>query len=83
MLGYAELLQEGIYGGLPDKARATLARVQSNGKHLLGLINSVLDLSKIEAGKFGLNLADYALDGMVETVRVATEPLATAKRLAL
>jgi GAF domain-containing protein len=83
MLGYAELLREGIYGELPDKANATLARVQSNGKHLLGLINSVLDLSKIEAGKFGLNLADYALDGMIETVRVATEPLATAKRLAL
>ena len=83
ILGYAELMQEGFHGALPDKAKATLARVQSNGKHLLGLINSVLDISKIEAGQFSLNLAEYALDGMVETVRVATESLAAAKTLAL
>ena len=83
ILGYAELMQEGFHGALPDKAKATLARVQSNGKHLLGLINSVLDISKIEAGQFSLNLAEYALDGMVETVRVATESLAAAKKLAL
>ena len=73
ILGYAELMQEGFHGALPDKAKATLARVQSNGKHLLGLINSVLDIAKIEAGQFSLNLAEYALDGMVETVRVATD----------
>jgi signal transduction histidine kinase len=83
ILGYAELMQEGFHGTLPDKAKATLTRIQSNGKHLLGLINSVLDISKIEAGQFSLNLAEYALDGMVETVRVQTESLATAKKLAL
>ena len=83
ILGYAELMQEGFHGLLPDKAKATLARIQSNGKHLLGLINSVLDISKIEAGQFSLNAAEYALDGMVETVRVQTESLATAKKLAL
>ena len=73
ILGYAELMQEGFHGALPDKAKATLGRVQSNGKHLLGLINSVLDIAKIESGQFSLNLAEYALDSMVETVRVATE----------
>jgi signal transduction histidine kinase len=83
ILGYAELMQEGFLGPLPDKAKATLARMQANGKHLLGLINSVLDISKIEAGQFKLNLAEYALDGMVETVRVGTESLAGAKKLAL
>ena len=83
ILGYAELMQEGFHGALPDKAKATLARVQSNGKHLLGLINSVLDIAKIESGQFSLNLAEYALDSMVETVRVATESLAAAKTLAL
>ena len=73
MLGYAELLQEGIYGALPEKAPQVLARIQSNGKHLLGLINTVLDISKIESGQFKLNLSEYALSSMVETVRVATE----------
>jgi signal transduction histidine kinase len=82
MLGYAELLKEGIYGALPDKSTATITRIQSNGKHLLGLINTVLDISKIEAGQFKLNLAEYALGNVVETVRVATESLAAAKKLA-
>ena len=82
MLGYAELLQENIYGALPAKATPILARIQSNGNHLLGLINTVLDISKIESGQFKLNLSEYALSSMVETVRVATESLAAAKKLA-
>ena len=48
ILGYTELILDSIYGDIPDKARVTLARVQTNGKHLLGLINDVLDLSKVE-----------------------------------
>jgi signal transduction histidine kinase len=83
MLGYAELLKEGIYGALPERATPILERIESNGKHLLGLINTVLDISKIEAGQFKLNLAEYALGSMVETVRVATESLAAGKNLAL
>ena len=82
MLGYAELLQEDIYGALPEKATQVLERIQSNGNHLLGLINTVLDISKIESGQFKLNLSEYALSSMVETVRVATESLAAAKKLA-
>jgi signal transduction histidine kinase len=81
MLGYAELLQEGIYGPLPEKSLPILTRVCSNGKHLLGLINTVLDISKIEAGQFKLNLGEYALDNIVETVMVATESLASTKKL--
>ena len=83
ILGYAELLKEGIYGSLPDKATPIVGRIQSNGTHLLGLINTVLDLSKIEAGQFSLNMTEYALDSMVENVRVATESLAEGKKLAL
>jgi signal transduction histidine kinase len=83
MLGYAELLQEGIYGGLPEKSLPILMRIQSNGNHLLGLINTVLDISKIEAGQFKLNLAEYALGSIVETVTVATESLAETKKLIL
>jgi len=82
MLGYAELLQEGIYGALPEKSVPVLTRIRSNGKHLLGLINTVLDISKIEAGQFKLNLGEYALGSIVETVMGATESLAATKKLA-
>jgi signal transduction histidine kinase len=83
MLGYGELLQDGAFGELPEKSIRIVERVQVNGKHLLGLINSVLDISKIEAGQFRLNLSDYSLPTIIETVRVATESLAGAKSLAL
>jgi signal transduction histidine kinase len=81
MLGYAELLQEGIYDALPEKSLPILTRIRSNGKHLLGLINTVLDISKIEAGQFKLNLGEYALGSIVETVMGATESLAATKKL--
>src|SRR5262249_31762501 len=53
----------------------------SNGKHLLGLINDVLDLSKIEAGQLTLNIEDYAMPAVVHSVVSATEALAKAKGL--
>jgi len=81
MLGYAELLKDGMFGELPEKSIRIIERVLANGKHLLGLINTVLDISKIESGQFKLNLGEYSLDSMVETVRVATESLASAKKL--
>src|SRR5215472_5295666 len=81
ILGYAELLVDGIYGALPEKAQSVLERVQNNGKHLLALINDVLDLAKIEAGQLTLALEDYSLAELVRGVVTATEPLAAAKRL--
>jgi signal transduction histidine kinase len=83
VLGYAELMLDGIYGELPQKALGVLERVQSNGRHLLGLINDVLDLSKIEAGQLRLALDAYALPAVVQTVVAATESLASAKGLKL
>jgi signal transduction histidine kinase len=83
ILGYAELMQEGFYEPQGPKSLDALTRIRSNGKHLLGLINSVLDIAKIESGQFNLNLAEYALESVVETVRSATEALAETKKLAL
>jgi len=83
ILGYAELMQEGFYEPLGQKSLDALTRVRSNGKHLLGLINTVLDIAKIESGQFTLNMAEYAIESVVETVRSATESLAQNKKLAL
>src|SRR5262249_1781352 len=62
ILGYAELMQEGFYEPLGQKSLDTLTRIRSNGKHLLGLINTVLDIAKIESGQFTLNMTEYAID---------------------
>ena len=83
ILGYTELILDSIYGEAPEKMRDVLERVQTNGKHLLGLINDVLDLSKIEAGQLTLSLSDYSLTNLVQGVYVAVEPLAAKKNLAL
>jgi signal transduction histidine kinase len=81
ILGYTELILDSVYGGMPEKARSVLDRIQRNGRHLLGLINDVLDLSKIEAGQLILALADYSLKTVVETVYTAVEQLAKEKKL--
>ncbi len=81
ILGYTELVLDGIYGDAPDKMRTVLERVQTNGKHLLGLINDVLDLSKIEAGQLVLTLDDFSIREMMQGVYVAVEPLANTKKL--
>ena len=79
ILGYTELILDSIYGEVPDKARGTLERIQANGKHLLGLINDVLDLSKIEAGQLTLSLADYSIKDVVHNVYGAVNRLRPPK----
>jgi len=82
ILGYTELMADGIYGELPEKTMGVLKRLESNGRHLLGLINDVLDLSKIEAGQLVLELSDYSLEDIAQTIRSTLEPLAADKKLA-
>jgi two-component system, NtrC family, sensor kinase len=81
ILGYTELILDNIYGETPEKMRGVLQRIESNGKHLLSLINDVLDLSKIEAGQLTLSLSEYSLKNVVQTVFSAVEPLAAEKRI--
>jgi signal transduction histidine kinase len=82
IIGYTDLILDNIYGEAPDRMRQVIERVQTNGRHLLGLINDVLDLTKIEAGQLTLSLADYSLKELVDGVIIALEPLAREKRLA-
>ena len=82
ILGYTELMADGAYGEPSEKMLGVLQRLESNGKHLLGLINDVLDLSKIEAGQLVLDLSDYTVQDIAQTVRSTLEPLAADKKLA-
>jgi signal transduction histidine kinase len=82
ILGYTELMADGAYGEPSEKMLGILKRLEANGKHLLGLINDVLDLSKIEAGQLELELSDYCVQDIAQTVRSTLEPLAADKKLA-
>ena len=81
ILGYTELMADGAYGEPSEKMHGILKRLEANGKHLLGLINDVLDLSKIEAGQLVLELSDYCIRDIAQTVRSTLEPLAADKKL--
>jgi len=82
ILGYTELMADGAYGEPSEKMLGILKRLEANGRHLLGLINDVLDLSKIEAGQLVLELSDYSIQDIAQTVRSTLEPLAADKKLA-
>ncbi|MGH7367823.1 MAG: ATP-binding protein [Candidatus Rokuibacteriota bacterium] len=81
ILGFTELMRDGLYGEPPDELKEPLADIHTNGRHLLGLINDVLDLSKIEAGRMGLTLQEYAVPDVVDSVRVSLRSLAVERGL--
>jgi PAS domain S-box-containing protein len=76
VLGYSTLLLENIYGPLNEKQAEGIQRTQRAAKHLLELVNDVLDLSKIEAGKIDLRLQPVAFPGLIEELFVTVRPLA-------
>ena len=76
VLGYSTLLLENIYGPLNDKQREGIERTHKAAKHLLELVNDVLDLSKIEAGKIDLRLQPVSFPSLIEDLFVTVRPLA-------
>ena len=68
VLGYSELLADGLYGALSERASEALERIQINGRHLLSLINDVLDFTKIEAGSLTLDAPGLRAGCLVESV---------------
>jgi GAF domain-containing protein len=83
VLGYTELILDETFGDVPEPIRDSLERARNSGQHLLGLINDVLDLSKIEAGQLALSLTDYAMEEVTHAVATNVESLAAEKKLAL
>jgi PAS domain S-box-containing protein len=76
VLGYSTLLLERIYGPLNDKQAEGIERTQRAARHLLELVNDVLDLSKIEAGKIDLRLQPVSFPSLIEDLFVTVRPLA-------
>ncbi|HEY4580874.1 MAG TPA: GAF domain-containing protein, partial [Candidatus Acidoferrales bacterium] len=83
ILGFTDVMIEGLDGPLTDLMESDLKVVQKNGKHLLNLINDVLDMAKIEAGKMSLSLERFNLQEVLEEVVEIIGPLARDKALDL
>jgi len=66
IIGFSEVLQEKMFGELTDKQDEYVGDILGSGRHLLSLINDILDLSKIEAGRMELDLADFPLGPAVD-----------------
>jgi signal transduction histidine kinase len=81
ILGFTEMIIDGLYGDVPAELKEPLADVQVNGRHLLRLINDVLDLAKIEAGRMELALGEYSVAEVVASVRASLRSLAAEKGL--
>ena len=76
VLGYSTLMLDGIYGSLNDKQREGLERTHRAAKHLLELVNDVLDLSKIEAGKIELAMQPVQFPSLIDDLFVTVAPFA-------
>jgi PAS domain S-box-containing protein len=81
VLGYTSLMREEIYGALTDKQKSGLDKINSASGHLLDLINDILDLSKIEAGKMPVYLEEVSLRHVLTELAEAVDPLVRGKTL--
>jgi signal transduction histidine kinase len=81
--GYADLLEMGLRGPVTDEQRRDLVRIKTSQEHLLGLISSVLDLSRIEAGRLRYDFTDVALDPFLAGLDALIAPQAAAKSIKL
>ncbi|HEX6212369.1 MAG TPA: ATP-binding protein [Methylomirabilota bacterium] len=75
ILGYTSMLLKGISGELAPAQRRNLERIDSNSQHLLSIINDILDITRIEAGKMPLTLAEFPIPDLVREVLAEVEPL--------
>lgn len=83
IIGFSGLMGKGLAGDLNEEQRYQLSLIEQSGKHLLALINDVLDLSRIEAGRVELSVADTDLNGLVTSLVDSVRPAAESKGLSL
>ena len=83
IIGFSEVLAERMFGDINDKQAEYLNDILDSGRHLLGLINDILDLSKIEAGRMELNLSDFNLPTAIENTLMLMRERAHRREIAL
>lgn len=81
VLGYSELLELGISGPLTDKMREQVGRIRASARHLLGLVNDILDLAKVEAGRLSVSSGPASAAGTVAAALALIQPQAAARGL--
>lgn len=75
IIGYTSLLLDQTYGAIPQNQRTPLEGVKRNASDLLKLVNDVLDLSRIESGKFEVKISEVDLDSLMEDIFISMKPL--------
>jgi PAS domain S-box-containing protein len=75
ILGYTHMLLQGVSGEMLESQRRSLTRIDSNSRHLLALINDILDITRIEAGRMPLRLSTFGVQQLVDEVTAELEPI--------
>jgi signal transduction histidine kinase len=83
ILGYTHMMLQGVNGELTAAQKKNLTRIDSNGRHLLEVINEILDITRIEAGRMPLNLSDFALPELLQEVMAELDPIIQRSKLAV
>ncbi|MDQ1276466.1 MAG: hypothetical protein QG610_2044, partial [Euryarchaeota archaeon] len=83
IIGFSDVLLEEIFGSLNEKQKSYINNISKGGKHLLNLINNILDLSKVEAGKMELDYERLYISDAVNEIKTAILPLALKKKINL
>lgn len=81
IIGFSDILLERVFGELNGKQLRYVNNISTSGKHLLGLINDILDLSKVEAGKMELHYSEFSIESVFEEVKATLSPLTQVKSL--
>jgi signal transduction histidine kinase len=81
IIGFSDMLHEQAYGKLNEKQLHVAGNISKSGKHLLNLINNILDISKVEAGKMELNYKNFGLAKKLNTIRNLLSPIADRKNI--
>jgi CheY-like chemotaxis protein len=83
IIGFAQMLEMGAVVPLDPSQKEPIGHILGSGRHLLGLINEVLDLARIEAGRMDISLARMTLDSVIEEAVALTRPAAEARHIAV
>jgi signal transduction histidine kinase len=83
ILGYTSMLLQGVSGEMTPHQRRNLQRIDSNGRHLLQVINEILDITRIEAGRMPVNASDFELPELLQEVMAEMDPIVARTKLAV